>query len=250
MKNNQNVIIAIALSFLVIVGWQFFIIGPKLEARAAAPRSRAVAADADARAGHVRDAGRRRPAAAGCSGAPHRAERARRSRLPARRSRRVPRDAALATTRARQDRHAVAQRLDQPDRRAHRRPAPRRLSRDRRADEPAGRALLAGRQRAPLLRRFRLGRAAGRTGRARQPNGVDRRGRTARAGQGRDAHLGQRRRASSSGGSISVDEKYMFTVRQSVENTTGAPVDALPLRRRQPHRACRRSPATTSCTRA
>jgi len=32
MKNNQNVIIAIALSFLVIVGWQFFIIGPKLEA--------------------------------------------------------------------------------------------------------------------------------------------------------------------------------------------------------------------------
>ena len=31
MKNNQNVIIAIALSFLVIVGWQYFIIGPKLE---------------------------------------------------------------------------------------------------------------------------------------------------------------------------------------------------------------------------
>ena len=31
MKNNQNVIIAVALSFLVIVGWQFFIIGPKLE---------------------------------------------------------------------------------------------------------------------------------------------------------------------------------------------------------------------------
>jgi YidC/Oxa1 family membrane protein insertase len=32
MKNNQNVIIAIALSLLVIVGWQYFIIGPKLEA--------------------------------------------------------------------------------------------------------------------------------------------------------------------------------------------------------------------------
>lgn len=32
MKNNQNVIIAIALSFLVIVGWQFFIVGPKMEA--------------------------------------------------------------------------------------------------------------------------------------------------------------------------------------------------------------------------
>src|SRR5688572_421291 len=32
MKNNQNVLIAIALSFLVIVGWQYLVIGPKLEA--------------------------------------------------------------------------------------------------------------------------------------------------------------------------------------------------------------------------
>jgi YidC/Oxa1 family membrane protein insertase len=32
MKNNQNVIIAIALSFLVILGWQHFIIQPKIEA--------------------------------------------------------------------------------------------------------------------------------------------------------------------------------------------------------------------------
>ncbi len=32
MKNNQNVIIAIALSFVIIVGWQFFVIGPKMEA--------------------------------------------------------------------------------------------------------------------------------------------------------------------------------------------------------------------------
>ena len=32
MKNNQNVIIAIALSFLVIVGWQFLIVGPKMQA--------------------------------------------------------------------------------------------------------------------------------------------------------------------------------------------------------------------------
>ena len=31
MKNNQNVIIAIALSLLVIIGWQYFVIGPKLE---------------------------------------------------------------------------------------------------------------------------------------------------------------------------------------------------------------------------
>jgi YidC/Oxa1 family membrane protein insertase len=32
MKNNQNVIVAIVLSFLVILGWQYFIIAPKLEA--------------------------------------------------------------------------------------------------------------------------------------------------------------------------------------------------------------------------
>ncbi len=32
MKNNQNVIIAIALSFVIIVAWQFFVIGPKMEA--------------------------------------------------------------------------------------------------------------------------------------------------------------------------------------------------------------------------
>jgi YidC/Oxa1 family membrane protein insertase len=31
MKNNQNVIIAVALSFLVILGWQHFVVGPKLE---------------------------------------------------------------------------------------------------------------------------------------------------------------------------------------------------------------------------
>jgi YidC/Oxa1 family membrane protein insertase len=32
MKNNQNVIIAVALSFLVIVAWQYFVVSPKLEA--------------------------------------------------------------------------------------------------------------------------------------------------------------------------------------------------------------------------
>ncbi len=32
MKNNQNIIIAIALSFLIIVGWQYFVIGPKMQA--------------------------------------------------------------------------------------------------------------------------------------------------------------------------------------------------------------------------
>jgi len=44
MKNNANVIVAVVLSFLVILGWQHFIIGPKLEAerqRVAAEQARA-----------------------------------------------------------------------------------------------------------------------------------------------------------------------------------------------------------------
>ncbi len=32
MKNNQNVIVAVLLSLLVIVGWQYFVIAPKIEA--------------------------------------------------------------------------------------------------------------------------------------------------------------------------------------------------------------------------
>jgi YidC/Oxa1 family membrane protein insertase len=49
MKNNQNVIIAIALSFLIIVAWQFFVIGPKMEAerkRAAQEQSQTAATPA------------------------------------------------------------------------------------------------------------------------------------------------------------------------------------------------------------
>ena len=47
MKNNQNVIIAIALSFVIIIAWQYFIIAPKMEAerkRAAAEQAQTVAA--------------------------------------------------------------------------------------------------------------------------------------------------------------------------------------------------------------
>ncbi len=35
MKNNQNVIIAIALSFAIIVAWQYFVVGPKMQAERA-----------------------------------------------------------------------------------------------------------------------------------------------------------------------------------------------------------------------
>jgi YidC/Oxa1 family membrane protein insertase len=64
MKNNQNVIAAIVLSFLVILGWQYFIIGPKLEAerlRQAAEQARAT----DAAPGPV--TGAQAPAAGGAA---------------------------------------------------------------------------------------------------------------------------------------------------------------------------------------
>ena len=51
MKNNQNVIIAIALSFLVIMGWQYLIVGPKIEAerqRLAAQQSQSTTTPAPA----------------------------------------------------------------------------------------------------------------------------------------------------------------------------------------------------------
>ncbi len=127
------------------------------EARSPKSSRRRVHAERDAGSrDRRRDVRRRRPLA----GAPSAAPAAGATAAGARGARRGAR-----AHRARGDRHAVAQRLDQPRRRADRRPSPRRVPRDRRPHEPAGRALLAGRQREPLFRRFRLGRRRGRTGR-------------------------------------------------------------------------------------
>ncbi len=56
MKNNQNVIIAIALSFVIIVAWQYFIIGAEDGGGAEAPRGRAVADGGDSDTGHAGNA--------------------------------------------------------------------------------------------------------------------------------------------------------------------------------------------------
>jgi len=66
VKNNQNVIIAIALSFLVIVGWQFLIVGPKMQAerqRQAAQQSQQTTTP-DATPGAATSAGSPAPGAA------------------------------------------------------------------------------------------------------------------------------------------------------------------------------------------
>lgn len=44
-NNNQNVLIAIALSFIILMGWQYFIAGPRMEQqqqREAAEQARTV----------------------------------------------------------------------------------------------------------------------------------------------------------------------------------------------------------------
>ena len=238
MKNNQNVIIAIALSFLIIVAWQFFVIGPKMEAerkRLAAEQSQSVTPGDDRRrrlpatgAGNVRT--RRRPARP----APRRPAGA---AAPAA----VSRDAALARTDARDDRHAVAERLDQSRRRADRRPAARRLPRDGRPNEPAGRALLAGRHREPLLRRFRLGRGA-RTGRRFRPLTTEWKaeGGPLVARPRRDAHLGQRRRACLQADLFGRREATCSRSSRRSRTRPARRSTLYPLRPRQPHRRCPR----------
>ncbi|HWT31216.1 MAG TPA: membrane protein insertase YidC, partial [Propylenella sp.] len=73
MKNNQNVILAIVLSFLVILGWQHFIVGPKLEAerqRIEAEQARATDATPGTVTGTQAGAGAPIPGAAVPLGAP------------------------------------------------------------------------------------------------------------------------------------------------------------------------------------
>ena len=40
MQNNRNYFIAIALSVLIVLGWQYFIMGPRIEAQRLAEQAR------------------------------------------------------------------------------------------------------------------------------------------------------------------------------------------------------------------
>ncbi len=97
MKNNQNVIIAIALSFLVILGWQHFIVGPKLEAerqRVAAEQARTADAVPGTVTGTQAPGAMPVPGAAAPPGAPSTTPAAPGAATPAV----VTRDAALAAS--------------------------------------------------------------------------------------------------------------------------------------------------------
>ena len=247
MKNNQNVIIAIALSFLVIVGWQY-------SHRRAEDRGGAAAARGASSRSRRRH--RRRhasaPRRASAPGRPERRRRAGSAGAPAPGAAvagAVPRDAALAgSERVKIDTPSLKGSINLTGGR-HRRSPARRLSRDRRAHEPAGPAVLAGRQRASLLRRFRLGRAAGRTRRSERRDEVDCRGRTARPGQGRDAHLGQRGRPRLQAHVLGRREVHVHRPPDGGEQDRRARSSSFPTASSAAP-GCRRPPATTSCTRA
>ena len=194
MKNNQNVIIAIVLSFLVIVGWQFFIVEPEARGGAAAAGGRAGAARRTATPAPA--PGRRRPRRR--AGAPPPPSAGRAAPAPRRRDRAGGRAARRGARRSRSASRST-----------------RRRSRAR-STSPAGGIddlLLADyhvtvEPTSPLVELFSpvgsehpyfadFGWVAAAGGPA-VPNAETvwtRRRRAARARQGRDAHLGQRRRA-------------------------------------------------------
>ena len=113
MENNRNFFITIALSVLILTLWQVFYMNPRIEAERKAAEHRSSERVEDEK----KAAARRIRAHAGERPAPP-AGRACRPTFPARDgAAAASREAALAATPARQDRHAEPLRLDQPDRR-------------------------------------------------------------------------------------------------------------------------------------
>ncbi len=139
-NNRNNMFLAIALSALVIFGWQYFVVAPQMKAEQARQ-----AALAHQEKGQPQAAARRR-ARRKCAGhgGRHRAY--------------VARSGAEGGRRARGDRQSVARRLDRAQGRQARRSAPQEISRDHRSQEPGDRAAGAQEHRLSLLRGIRLDR--------------------------------------------------------------------------------------------
>ena len=205
--DKRNLIIAIGVIFVILVGWQFLM--PALFPSDERPRRVAeqrepgdgTAVAGSGRAGDDDRRGRSRPSPVAPSG----------YRQP-----------------AHHDRVTQAQRLHRAARRAHRfRHAPR-LSRDRGRGEPEHRAVPAPRRGAALFRRFRAG--LPRPGASRFPSPT--RSGTPIAPPFRPA---SRSRSTGDNGAglsftrkIAVDDDFVFTVTQSVRNTTAAPIALAP----------------------
>ena len=182
-EDSRNLILAIALSVLVLIGWQYFFAAPQLQKDRARP-----AAGADANPAADQRRARRRPAA-------------RRRRARARAARRAgagrAEDARRSARRqpAGRHRHAEPRRLDRPRRRHDRRRGAEGLPRDDRPEEPQHHPVFAGRRADALLGRDRLRHRRGRREDPQPPDSVERRLDDADGGEAGDAELGQRRRA-------------------------------------------------------
>ena len=188
MENNRNFFITIALSVLILTLWQVFYMNPRIEAEREAAKVAAGTGRGRKEGGGAREsgvAGGDVPRAAARHGARRRRRRPRR-RDPRRGDRRQP---------ARQDRHAEPFRLDQPDRRAHRRRQAEALPRDRRRRlRPPSNC--STRRACPTATSPRSASSATPTTGAvpGAGNGLDRRGQPdADAVDARDAHLHQRK---------------------------------------------------------
>ena len=152
-EDTRNLFLAIALSVLVMAGWQYFYAGPlyqrqhqaQMEAnQTQATRLRRARSAAERLARQLR-----RPRALAA---------VRRRRRPAPRLRQRPQtvSAALAASPRVIDRHAEHRRLDRPQGRQDRRHHPQGLSRDDRPEEPEHPAVLAAGRARRLLGRDRV----------------------------------------------------------------------------------------------
>ena len=224
MTDNRNTILAVILSGLVLIAWQYFYNVPQMEKQRARTRRRAELQEVRAAAGarHRRHgrARRRSPAA------PRPRPRRRRGQCAGRQPRCGDRGHA-----ARQDRDPAPDRQHLAEGRAHRRPVAGQVPRDRRSRprraivlfSPSGTA-------APYYAEFGWVPAAGSTVAAARPeHGVA-------AGRHRRADAVARRstlKYDNGEGltfrrTIAVDDRYLFTIKDEVTNVGNAPVTLYP----------------------
>ena len=201
-EDTRNIILFVVLSAFILIGWNFFF-PPKPRRRS--PADAPVAATTS-------------PAANSASGPQGLAPPAEALK---------PREEALAERAAHQARHGRPRRLDQSRRRRARRRRAQALPPDHRPQERGCRVVLAGRDGRALLGgdRLRRRRQGGQDADPLDP--LDRRRRDADARSSGDAHFRQWRGPLFKR-KISVDDKYMFTVDDSVENKTDKPVSLRP----------------------
>ena len=187
MNDQKNMLLAIVLSAIVLIGWQYFVGMPQMEKQRQQQQAQqqaqkqAAAAGRDARTRHARDA--RHPGGTRHAG--------RQPGAPQTGAPTSPTGQVLhARNRARREpahrrRDAAGEGLDRAQRRAPRRPRADAVPRDGRSEIARDRAAVAARHRASVLRRVRLG-----AGRGHDREAADRRNRVASGRRGR-ADAGQ-----------------------------------------------------------